>query len=157
MLVGIVLATILAPFGGWQGALLGMALGMSLEIPIALRTLCVRLLTGKRNVRDEDSDRPARDSLGTSPGESPPSEAVIHIAPSRKKGFSYRAFAQRCAILSGAISLVLNLILAFAVMGLLYLAVGVVVALATGPLMYLVLWLFWRLFEEELATKGYRW
>lgn len=157
VLLGIVLAAILTPFGGWRGALLGMALATSLEIPIALRTLYVRLLTGKRNARDEDSGGPEYDSLGMTVRESPLSEFIIDVPLSRKKGLSYRAFALRCAILSGAIALALNLILAFTVMGLLYLAVGVVVAFATGPLLYLVLWLFWKLFGEELAAKGYRW
>jgi archaellum biogenesis protein FlaJ (TadC family) len=52
---------------------------------------------------------------------------------------SYRSFALRCAALSGVISLAVNLVLTFTVMGLLYLPIGMAVALGTGPLLYLIL------------------
>lgn len=45
MLVAIVFATILGVAGGWRGILVGLLLGLSLEIPLAARDLLVRRLT----------------------------------------------------------------------------------------------------------------
>ncbi len=162
LVMGIILGIVAGILAGLLAALYGMLLGLSIEIPMALYALWVRYLVRKRERRDGMIDRPAPGPSIVSGTEVPefasvPTEANDEVRTSLEGRLSYRSFALRCAILSGLISLVLNLVLAFTVMGLLYIPVGMVVALGTGPLLYLILWIYWKLGFEEIGGNRFRW
>jgi hypothetical protein len=162
LLTGVVLASILGIMGGWRGALLGMALGMSLEIPIALRALFIHYVTNGRKRTQQRPNHTGRGHLDVSESEfrdfgrvgGAPDEEVSATQEGRA---SFRSFALRCAVFSGATSLAVNLILSFTVLGVLYLPVGMVLGLCTGPLLYIILWLYWKVGGEDLVGTRYRW
>jgi hypothetical protein len=49
VVVAIVFAVVMGAGLGWPGVLIGMLLGLSLEIPLALRDLLIRWATRKRD------------------------------------------------------------------------------------------------------------
>ena len=162
LVLGIIFGTVAGILAGLLAALYGMLLGLSIEIPIALWALWIRYLVRQKERRDGRSDRPACGPAivsGTEVSEfaNVPSEASNEVRTSPEGKLSYRTFALRCAVVSGLISLVLNLVLAFTAMGLLYLPIGMVVALGTGPLLYLILWIYWKLGLEEVGGNRFRW
>jgi len=162
LVMGVILGIVAGILAGLLAALYGMLLGFSIEIPIVLYALFVRYLVRRKERRDGMIHRPACGPAIISGTEVPefasvPTEISNAELTSPEGKLSYRSFALWCAVLSGLISLVLNLVLAFTVMGLLYLPVGMVVALGTGPMLYLILWIYWKLGFEEIGGNRFRW